>query len=123
MPCDWSVSLGADFRGRVAYTRRFRRPTGLAPGQRVELVLDGVDALGWVSLNGTRLLEIPPGGAPARIEIAELLADRNELVVEVELPAAESRPLRPAGREHSAGGHFGEVRLEIHDPDSLRRSV
>jgi beta-galactosidase/beta-glucuronidase len=115
LPCDWSTSLGADFRGRVAYTRRFQRPTGLSPGQRVELVLDGVDAFGSVSLNGSGLLEIPPGGAPARVDIAPLLTDRNELVVEVELPSADEAVVRPPGREHSPGGLYGEVRLEIHD--------
>lgn len=115
MPCDWSTSLGADFRGRVAYTRRFQRPTGLSPGQRVELVLDGVDAFGSASLNGSRLLEIPPGGKPARVDIAPLLADRNALVVEVELPPAGEEPMRPPDREQSPGGLYGEVRLEIHD--------
>jgi beta-galactosidase/beta-glucuronidase len=115
MPCDWSNSLGAEFRGRVAYTRPFQRPTGLSLGQRVELVLEGIDAFGSVSLNGSPLIEIPSGGEQARVDVAPLLVDRNELVVEVELPPADEEPTRPPGREQSPGGLYGEVRLEIHD--------
>jgi len=116
MPCDWSASLGVDFCGRVAYTRRFQRPTGLSPSQRVELVFDGVDAFASVSLNGSPLMEIPPGGEQARVDVGPLLSERNELVVEVELPSAEEQPMRPPGREQSPGGLYGEVRLEIHSP-------
>ena len=128
MPADWGETLGDDFRGRVAYTRHFARPTGLRPDLRVELVLTGVDALGTASLNGTALLEIPPGGGVSRVEIGSMLRDRNRLVVEVELPephaevAAAGREtnsaapsVRPPGREQSPGGLFGEVRLEIHE--------
>jgi beta-galactosidase/beta-glucuronidase len=115
MPADWGATLGANFRGRVQYVRRFNRPTGLVPGQPVDLVFDGVDALAVVTLNDRPLLEIPPGGEPARIDIAGLLEERNTLVVEVSLPDDEIVK-RPAGREHSPGGLYGEVRLEIHTP-------
>lgn len=113
MPADWGESLGPDFRGRVQYRRRFNRPTGLLPAQRVDLVLAGVDARAKVLLNDRPLLEIPPGGEPARIDVAARLQDRNLLVVEVELPRWEEGVARPAGREHLPGGLYGEVRLEI----------
>jgi hypothetical protein len=118
MPADWGESLGTGFRGRVEYSRCFNRPTGLEPGQRVDLVLEGLDAFGSVALNGQRLGDIDAGAAAVRIDISSLLADRNHLVVEVELPSADdsgNSPQRPAGREHLPGGLYGEVRLEIHE--------
>lgn len=117
MPADWGDALGADFRGRVEFSRRFARPTGLVSDQRVDLVLDGVDARARVLLNDAHLLEIPPGGSASRVEIGALLADRNRLIVEVELHEIEApgkAVVRPPGREHLPGGLFGEVRLEIH---------
>jgi hypothetical protein len=119
MPADWGQPLGADFHGRVEYTRSFNRPTGLAAEQRVELVLAGLDAFGSATFNQQPLGEIPPGGAAARFNIGPLLLDRNTLVVEVELPRSDERAdcvtLRPAGREHLPGGLYGEVRLEIRE--------
>jgi hypothetical protein len=119
MPADWGDTLGDGFHGRVEYAREFARPTGLRPGQRVELVLAGVDAFGSAALNDSPLLEVPAGGGESRVEIAALLEDRNRLVVEVELPAVDSHAapvVRPPGREHSPGGLYGEVRLEIEEP-------
>ena len=31
LPCDWSETLGREFRGKVRYRRRFNRPSGLDP--------------------------------------------------------------------------------------------
>ena len=115
MPADWGSTLGADFRGRVAYRRRFGRPTGLGPADRVELVIGRVDALGSVRLNGEPLGEIPAGGQPWRCDVTAALRRRNELIVEVELPHApdHARPVSRPGREGLPGGLVGEVRLEI----------
>jgi hypothetical protein len=115
MPADWGETLGADFRGRVSYLRRFGRPTGLAAADRVELVVDCADAFGCVALNGQRLGDIAAGGLPWRCDITARLRTRNELVIEVELPhlTADSPSLARSGREGLPGGLIGEVRLEI----------
>ncbi len=115
MPADWGSTLGADFRGRVAYHRRFGRPTGLGSADRVELVIVRVDALGSVQLNGEWLGEIPAGGQAWRCNVTTRLTRRNELIVEVELPHVtdDRPPVSRPGREGLPGGLVGEVRLEI----------
>lgn len=116
MPSDWGDSLGPDFRGRVRYSRSFHRPTGLDHGQRVELLVDQVDAWGQVTLNGHYLGEVRTMAGPGRFDVTDKLLDRNELIVEVELPratAASARLARPTGRAGKPGGLVGEVRLEI----------
>jgi hypothetical protein len=115
LPADWGATLGRDFRGRVAYLRRFGRPTGLDAADRVELVITRVDAWGSVRLNGRELGEIPVGGQVWRCDITLHMAPRNELVVEVELPglAGASQPPARPGRDGLPGGLIGEVRLEI----------
>ena len=116
IPADWGASLGADFRGRVEFRRRFNKPTGLENGERVFLVVARVDAFGRLSLNGAGAVIIPPGGDETRLEISGILRPHNELVIEVELPRLtdKSAPLpRAAGRQSQPGGLIGEVRLEI----------
>jgi beta-galactosidase/beta-glucuronidase len=100
IPADWSESLGADFRGRVRYTRHFHRPTGLDEGQRVYLSIDGVVRSGIVSLNGETLGAVEATGGPFRFDVTDRLALRNALVIEVE---SLEQP----------GGLTGGVRLEI----------
>jgi len=115
LPADWGSTLGCDFRGRVAYLRRFGRPTGLGAADRVEIVITRIDAWGSVRLNGRELGEIPVGGHVWRCDITSHMAVRNELLVEVELPRVTGDsppPVRP-GREGLPGGLIGEVRLEI----------
>ncbi len=46
LPSDWGSELGTAFRGRVRYTRRFGRPDGLDPHERVCLVCEGADTRG-----------------------------------------------------------------------------
>ncbi len=119
MPADWGESLGADFRGRVLYTRTFNRPTGLDEGQRVDLVVEQVDAFGVVSLNGQPLGEVGLSDTAPRFDITALLQPHNELRIEVELPrlTADSAPLVRPGRENLPGGLIGEVRLEIFETE------
>jgi hypothetical protein len=81
----------------------------------VEVVVDRVDALGCVWLNGQSLGEIPAGGQPWRCDVTARLKPRNELIIEVELPPAAdgASPVPRPGREGLPGGLVGEVRLEI----------
>jgi hypothetical protein len=116
MPADWAATLGADFRGRVRFRRSFGRPTGLEPSDRVWLVLERIDARGVVSLNGSPLGETSIDSGPTRFDVTALLAVRNELVIEVELPdwPADEDLRRRGDRAGQVGGVIGEVRLEIH---------
>jgi len=122
MPADWGATLGVDFRGRVRYIRRFGCPTGLGPRERVWLVFEGADATAVARLNERPLVEICGLGSATRIDVTDLLAQRNLLVVDVELPpldAAAERAARP-GREGLPGGLIGEVRLEIESGGGAR---
>jgi hypothetical protein len=115
LPADWGATLGPDFRGLVRYTRRFGLPTHLDPHDQVSLVIDGVDFFGSVQFNGTPLGAMQGYNQPTAFEVRQLLAPRNMLLIEVELPVYESPaagPVRP-GRENLPGGLIGEVRLEI----------
>jgi beta-galactosidase/beta-glucuronidase len=108
--------------GRVAYHRRFGRPTGLGTADRVELVINRVDALGSVQLNGELLGEIPAGGRAWRCDVTTRLTRRNELLVEVEVPRVsdDTPPVSRPGREGLPGGLIGEVRLEISSVSAAR---
>jgi hypothetical protein len=122
IPADWSAKLGSDFCGRVRYSRNFGKPTGLEMNDHVELVCDCVDPCGCVELNGSTLGSIPLGLRATRFDITQLLQTRNQLIIDIELPAeieTDSTWIRP-GRERLAGGIVGEVRLEIFHPKASR---
>ena len=113
LPCDWSDALGDDFRGQVRYRRRFNRPSGLDPHERVWLVVEGVDAFGSATLNGRALGDIRGYALPASFDVTDLLGAGNELNLDVKLPQVlPSGVLRPGVAERP-GGPIGEVRLEI----------
>jgi beta-galactosidase/beta-glucuronidase len=114
MPGDWSADLGADFLGRVRYTRRFNCPTNLEPRERVWLVFDGIDHEAQVTLNGQALAQFRGCRETHRVEITRALAPNNVLAVDVSLAAEVFDDARIRGqRAGGAGGLFGEVRLEI----------
>ncbi len=115
LPADWGLILGADFRGRVRYTRRFGLPTNLEPHERVWLVCEGVDYFGELAVNDQFLGRVEGYERPAEFEVGPLLAERNTLALIVELPQYEisaAAPSRP-GRAELPGGAIGEIRLEI----------
>ena len=118
LPADWSRTLGADFRGRVRYVRRFGRPTNLAVDQAVWLVCAGVDQSAQAWLNGRPLGQWQGYHQPVRFLVTADLVERNELIVDVELlPLSypDEQAVRP-DRAGLAGGLIGEVRLEIDPP-------
>lgn len=102
LPSDWSEPLGSDFRGRVAYRRRFHAPTGLEEDQEVWLAVTGIRSHGKVELNGTVLGEVERE-SQVRFPVAALLKTFNLLTIEVTHGIAEAM----------AGGIVGEVLLEI----------
>lgn len=97
----------------VRFRRAFNRPTGLAPRQAVWLVLERISAQGHASLNGRSLGTIPPGGQAVRFDVAALLAERNELVVEV--VALDGNSDDEARHRTNRSGIPGDVRLEIEE--------
>lgn len=114
VPTDWGESLGLNFQGGVRYRRRFAKPTGIEPHERLWLVIEGVDACGRAALNGTALGTIRGYALPEAFDITPLIKPRNELLLDVFVPAAPGGPptLRP-GREGLPGGPLGEVYLEV----------
>lgn len=112
MPCSWAESLGEEFRGSVRYRRKFNRPAHLDLHERLRLVADGADAFAEVTVNGTTLGKIDGYVLPNIFDVTSLIEMRNEVMVDVSLPAETSGVQRP-GREQFAGGLIGEVRLEI----------
>jgi hypothetical protein len=126
LPADWGQAVGEDFCGRVRFRRRFGRPSGMEPHERVWLVCEGVDACGTLWCNEQLLGPVRGYALPAAFDVTDLLDARNELWLDVELPAEppsssvtpNSRlrtphsPPRP-GREKLPGGPIGQVRLEI----------
>lgn len=71
-----------------AWTRRFGRPSGVEPDDRVLLVCERPSEAAAarprlaVSLNGMSLVPIDPGSARWEHEITPLLRERNELVLQ-----------------------------------------
>ncbi len=133
VPGDWGAALGPDYRGRVRYTRRFGRPTGLASYERVWLVIEGVDARGNVALNGRPLGEVVGYAVPAGFDVTEQLSPRNELEIVAEAPpqsehgtdfqsvprGTEWKSLLRPGREGRPGGLVREIRLEVRHENFL----
>ena len=113
IPCDWSHWLGNSFRGRVAYHRKFNRPTGLDPNQKVWLVVEEVDHDAKVYLNDRELGETALSEPPFRVEIQDILTAANLVRLEIQKPSDAQSGLR----QGLAGGLIGSVRLEIEDLD------
>ena len=84
MPTDWSDTLGSDFRGRVKCTRHFGLPTGLDEQSVVVMAVGTADAKCRWTLNGEVLT---PADTPTRFHIRDRLQPRNQLCVEITLPA------------------------------------
>lgn len=115
VPADWSAALGADFRGQALYSRRFGCPTGLQPDDQVSLLVEKIDALAQVTINSKSLGAIRITDGACQWPIKHLLQPRNLLEITVEHPrlTATSAPLPRPGREETAGGLVGEVKLVI----------
>jgi len=98
---NWADMLGCDVTGRACFRRRFNRPTGMESHERVWVIVERIGAGSRVVLNDRPLGGVGEGGAAAEFDITGLLADSNELTLEVEVP------------QPRASGPFGDVRLEI----------
>ncbi|MFO0901734.1 MAG: hypothetical protein U0939_01970 [Pirellulales bacterium] len=113
VPGDWRSVAGDDFRGVVRFVRRFGRPTGLDPADRVVLVVEQIGGRASVWLQGDKLADAPASQHPFRCDLTERLAAANELWIDLEwLGGGASEDVAPPFE----CGYVGEVRLEICDP-------
>lgn len=110
-----SASVG---EGACRWRRRFGRPGGLGPGDRVVLVVERPELPAGAALNGAPLPAVVPGERWSH-DVTPLLTDRNELVLELGLPEPWPDPTAQPARSGPIVGRrplpqvAGAVRLEI----------
>lgn len=105
LPDEWSefVSLGESTAWSGHLTRHFNAPTGLMPGDRVELILCGFPAECPVYLNDDPIGMSPPDGKQLRVEITGQLASRNMISVDLSQVSAPHETPPQAHLEIFAG--------------------
>lgn len=107
---DHTQSEAAERNGRFRLVRRFGRPHGLSPSDRIELVCEGLRPAAIITLNARVLqplsragaIESPDTRVSVRFDVFAILRDRNQLAIEFD----SSETPGPAEV-------VGEVRLEI----------
>lgn len=88
LPATW-IRLFETFRGRVAFVRRFHRPTNLEAHERVRIAIDGLCGPAQVSVNGQALGTAEFGQGAFRCDVTPFLTANNELRIELEVVDAE----------------------------------
>jgi hypothetical protein len=127
IPTRWATGGLGLFNGRVRFTRTFQWPGTLDWYERLWLTCHAADYFAKVSLNGLVLGQHTGAFDPFEFDITTKVKAKNELVVEVDLPAthvdaqSQQRLLRggQACPERS-GGLWGEVILEVRRDAFLR---
>lgn len=136
LPMNWQLRGLDSFDGRVRFTRTFSAPP-LAAGERLFLVLRGVDYYADVTLNGKHLGRHAGYFQPFEFEITGDLRDgENELQVDVDCPKEEPGAVWPdhkwlikgilnhwdarpgswdpaTGQEKNSGGIWADTYLEV----------
>jgi beta-galactosidase/beta-glucuronidase len=126
MPCRWSDGGLGPFAGRVRFRRRFHWPGRLDYYERLWLTFAGADYFATVSLNGQLLGHHTGAFDPFEFDITALIRPRNDLIVDVDLPAAGpagDRQWLLRGSRHCAehgGGLWGTVAVEVRREVFLR---
>lgn len=114
----WETPAAGAGQCACRWRRCFGRPGGLGPGDEVVLVVVRPGLFASAVLNGVPLPNVVPGDRWAH-DITPLLADRNELVLDLSTaePPPESRGDRaqggPPGGRRPLPEAAGAVRLEI----------
>lgn len=109
----WERPIAGAGGGR-RWRRRFGRPGGLVAGDRVLLVIEGAERSAAAALNGVALPAVAPAAHWA-CDVTDLLADRNELVLDLGTTVEAGDELgdaRDAARLPLPAA-AGTVRLEI----------
>ncbi len=124
----WEPPAPAAADGRRVWTRRFGRPAGLEPGDRVLLVVTGPAVAAEIAVNAVRLPPLLAGTHRWAEDITPLLRDRNELSFDVtaavDVTAASTIEHVPARSPHGRGplpSAIGIVALEIVAADHVVR--
>ena len=109
--------LPAAAPGKVAYRRRFNRPTGLGAHEIVALEVDRIVFRGRISLNGAALGELEPGEL-FLADVTAQLKDANELMAEIDPESrCDSPPISHSiyitDPNEPLGSPIGEVRIVI----------
>ena len=109
MPATWQTLLAftaaTPLPSPARLLRRFGLPTGIAPSDRLNLVLESAAAC-QVELNGKLLGSIAPSQPRTSLDVTSLLNARNELVILLEIPPRENMP-------PESSCPLSDVRLEI----------
>ncbi|MFN0018222.1 MAG: hypothetical protein ACKVP0_08190 [Pirellulaceae bacterium] len=110
MPATWGAlyalcSAAAPLPSPARLVRRFGKPTGLTPEDRLQLVIQSNAADCQVELNGQRLGTIAPAATSCSWEVTSL-NPRNELVILLTVPP---RAMLPA----EGACPLAEIRLDI----------
>ena len=109
MPATWQTLLelagAVPHRSPARLVRRFGLPTGIAPEDRLNLVLESAAAC-QVELNGQPLGSIAASQQSSSFDVTTLLKARNELVILLEIPPREFMP-------PESSCPVSDVRLEI----------
>jgi beta-galactosidase/beta-glucuronidase len=93
----------------VVWRRRFNRPTGLGPEERVFLVVERLATPGTIVLNGQPLGQIRGEAGPQSFDVTDTLELSNELTLRLQSP--------PPDDPHRSSSLPGEVCLEIHSAE------
>lgn len=105
--------------GRAVWSRRFGRPGGLEPGDRVLLVFMQPAVAAEVVVNAVSLLPLPVNAGRWAQDITPLLRDRNELLVTAAASISMDGGMADGGMAHGQQTRgllpsvFGRVALEI----------
>jgi hypothetical protein len=108
----WEPPAAVEADGRVFWTRRFGRPGGLEPGDRVLLVVAAAAVAAEVRVNAVSLPPLTAHADRWTHDITPLLRDRNELRITVAAPAQSDSVREPQGRG-PLPSVLGRVTLEI----------
>lgn len=114
----WDRDAAPERTPPFAWRRRFGRPAGLGPGDRVFLVVERSAVSAAATLNGHALAPIAAATPRWTSDVTALLLDRNDLVVAAAAPAAAlaggaiAAHGGPHGREPLPAA-FGAVGLAI----------
>lgn len=110
-PSRHAIHLGAAWEapgpyavGGTIWRRRFGRPTGVEPADRLLLVVADRGVESRIRLNGVWLPPLPAGAGRWEEDVTPLLRDRNELELVMAAPS-------PAGS--TAGPHRWQLPAEV----------
>jgi hypothetical protein len=108
----WEPPARAPDADRVHWTRRFGRPGGLGPGDRVLLVVERSAVAADVVVNAVRLPPLSAGAVRWAQDITPLLLSRNELCVTLAVSVGDGELQERHGRA-PLPSIIGMVALEI----------